>query len=204
MTRFIYDQFAKDYLEELLSPYGIVSTSRRVVSEVREIDVYFTPRANATWLPSQSLGLLGRAALGSPSPSIFEPFRNPVQEDEICDCVAKLFNVRAALRRQAKRERVRLGKEALPQLWILTPTASDAVLSGFGAKSDRDWWPGVYFAVSSLTTTIIVIHQLPQIPETALRNLPKIGQVQTKLYMTIIWSSFPASTHPSCRGRTLV
>lgn len=176
MTRFIYDQFSKDYLEELLSPYGIVSTSRRVVSEVREIDVYFTPRANVNWQQSQSLGLLGRAALGSLTPSIFEPFRNPVQEDEICDCLVKLFDVRAALRRQAKRERVRLGKEALPQLWILTPTASDTLLSGFGAKSDKDWWPGVYFAVRSLATTIIVIHQLPQTPETLwLRLLGRSG-----------------------------
>jgi len=32
MTRFIFDQFAKDYLEELLSPLGSVQPSRKVRS----------------------------------------------------------------------------------------------------------------------------------------------------------------------------
>jgi hypothetical protein len=35
MTRSIYDQFAKDYLEELLSPLGEVQSPHRVASEVR-------------------------------------------------------------------------------------------------------------------------------------------------------------------------
>jgi len=42
MTRFIHDRFAKEYLEEMLSPIGTVNISRDVTSEVREIDVYFT------------------------------------------------------------------------------------------------------------------------------------------------------------------
>lgn len=42
MTRFIHDQFAKDYLEELLKPYGEVQGSSRVAGEVREIDVLFS------------------------------------------------------------------------------------------------------------------------------------------------------------------
>ena len=43
MTRFPHDQFAKDYLKELLSPLGEVETSRDVPGEVRELDVFFTP-----------------------------------------------------------------------------------------------------------------------------------------------------------------
>jgi hypothetical protein len=43
MTRFIHDRFAKEYLEELLSPIGTVNIGRDVTSEVREINVYFTP-----------------------------------------------------------------------------------------------------------------------------------------------------------------
>jgi hypothetical protein len=39
MTRFIHDRFAKEYLEELLSPIGKVNIGRDVTSEVREIDV---------------------------------------------------------------------------------------------------------------------------------------------------------------------
>ena len=43
MTRFPYDRFAKDYLQELLSPLGSVETSKDVAGEVREIDIYFAP-----------------------------------------------------------------------------------------------------------------------------------------------------------------
>ncbi|BAY16250.1 hypothetical protein NIES21_20740 [Anabaenopsis circularis NIES-21] len=48
MTRFPYDQFAKDYLQELLQPLGKVETSRKVSAEIREIDVYFAPTSSAT------------------------------------------------------------------------------------------------------------------------------------------------------------
>ena len=43
MTRFIHDQFAKDYLEELLKDYGEVKPSEKVSGEIKEIDVFFTP-----------------------------------------------------------------------------------------------------------------------------------------------------------------
>jgi hypothetical protein len=60
MTRFIYDQFAKDYLEELLSILGEVQAPREVREEVRQIDVWFVPQpekqANA-----EVLGLLGHS-----------------------------------------------------------------------------------------------------------------------------------------------
>lgn len=43
LIRFPYNQFAKDYLEELLQPLGSVQVPRRVAGEVREIDVWFAP-----------------------------------------------------------------------------------------------------------------------------------------------------------------
>lgn len=79
MTRFIHDQFAKDYLEELLKAYGKVEASSRVAGEVREIDVLFTPfpEQNAD---IESLGLLGKLAT---TPAIFEPYRNPASKEGI-------------------------------------------------------------------------------------------------------------------------
>jgi hypothetical protein len=61
MTRQLHDQFAKQYLEELLSPYGKVEVSREVIDEVRQVDILFspTPSPNADL---QSLGLLGKIA----------------------------------------------------------------------------------------------------------------------------------------------
>ncbi len=43
MTRFIYDQFAKDYLEELLSQFGECQTPLEIRSEIRQVDVFFAP-----------------------------------------------------------------------------------------------------------------------------------------------------------------
>ncbi|MEM7557445.1 MAG: hypothetical protein AAF378_25855, partial [Cyanobacteria bacterium P01_A01_bin.84] len=79
MTRFPYDQFAKDYLTELLQPLGKVETSRKVPAEIREIDVYFAPSPQPT-IDKIELGLLGRLA---DTTALFEPYRNAVKIAEI-------------------------------------------------------------------------------------------------------------------------
>jgi hypothetical protein len=162
MTRFIHDQFAKDYLETLLSTYGEVQTPRRVAAEVRQIDLYFTP-SNPNNPEITTLGLLGELAK---TVALFEPFRNPATPQEICDCLLKLLQVRSELLREANRNSRNLQESDSPKLWILTPTASAKVLSGFNATIKEDWLPGIYFLGEYLRTAIVVIHQLPRIPET--------------------------------------
>ncbi|HEY9801365.1 MAG TPA: hypothetical protein V6D25_13480 [Leptolyngbyaceae cyanobacterium] len=93
MTRFIHDQFSKDYLEELLKPFGQVQAPSRVAAEVREIDVLFSPIPTQT-ANLETLGLLGKMATTS---AIFEPFRNPASIDEIGDCVLKLLEVKSSM-----------------------------------------------------------------------------------------------------------
>jgi TnpA family transposase len=93
MTRQIHDQFAKEYLEELFRLLGTIKKSKKVKSEVQEIDVWFEPASSAsrTELP---LGLLAKMAATS---CLFEPFRNPPARIEnsqlhlkvICGSVAK-------------------------------------------------------------------------------------------------------------------
>ena len=61
MTRQPHDQFAKQYLEELLAPLGQIETSREVSPEVRQIDVWFVPAPQPATDP-QVLGLLGQMA----------------------------------------------------------------------------------------------------------------------------------------------
>ncbi len=48
MTRQIHDQFAKEYLEELLASLGTIKKSKKVKSEVQEIDVWFEPASSAS------------------------------------------------------------------------------------------------------------------------------------------------------------
>ena len=174
MTRFIHDQFAKDYLEELLKAYGKVEASSRVAGEVREIDVLFTPfpKQNAD---IESLGLLGKLAT---TPAIFEPYRNPASKEEICDCLLKSLEVRGALQREAKRNQTIITENNIPKLWILTPTASKNLLSGFNGAEKPDSLPGIYYLPESLRTAIIVIHQLPHTQETLWLRLLGRGTVQ--------------------------
>ena len=69
--------------------------------------------------------------------------------------------------------------DKLPNLWILTPTLSDRILTGMGAKLElEEWGEGVYVMPSSLKTGLVVIHQLPQTPETLWFRLLGKGKVQ--------------------------
>ena len=176
MTRFIHDQFAKDYLEELLKPFGEVQAASQVAGEIREIDVLFTPFPNQT-TNVELLGLLGKLAT---TPAIFEPFRNPASTEEICDCLLKSLEVRGALRRAAKREQTNKTKIEIPKLWILTPTASRNIISGFSGITKPDSLPGIYHLPKSLHAAIVVIHQLPQTQETLWLRLLGRGTVQKR------------------------
>ena len=174
MTRFIHDQFAKDYLEQLLTPYGEVQAARRVAGEVRQIDVYFIPKPQPSNIP-ETLGLLSQLVT---TPSLFEPFRNAASATEICDCLLKLLEVRGDLQRQANRNKTRILESDLPKLWILTPTASAQLLSGFGANPKDDYLPRIHFMPEYLRTAIVAIHQLPSISETLWLRIIGRGNVQ--------------------------
>jgi hypothetical protein len=113
--------------------------------------------------------------------AIFEPFRNPVSFSEICSCLGKLLDVRGELERQARRENTRYDDAQLPKLWILTPTASEALLGGFHATPEAESWPqGIYFLGEHLKSAIVVIHQLPETPETLWLRILGKGKVQQR------------------------
>ncbi|MBD2594449.1 DUF4351 domain-containing protein [Nostoc spongiaeforme FACHB-130] len=174
MTRFIHDQFSKDYLEELLKPFGTVQAPSRVAAEVKEIDVLFTPITNQT-ANLATLGILGRMAT---TPAIFEPFRNPASIDEIGDCISKLLEIKSAIQREAKRNKSKIPDTEIPQLWILTPTASKNIISGYGGQLKSDWGDGIYFLPKYFRTAIVAIHQLPSTPETLWLRILGRGKVQ--------------------------
>ena len=175
MTRQPHDQFAKEYLEELLTSLGQVETSKDVKSEVREIDVWFVP--NPSGPNTSELGLLAQMAATS---CLFEPFRNPPSEVEIRSCLLKLYTVHADVLRQVKREKRSLSQTQLPHLWILTPSCSTRILNRFGAKmaESENWYEGVYLMPESFQAAIVAINQLPVVEDTLwLRVLGK-GRTQ--------------------------
>ncbi len=160
MTRFVWDKFSKDYLETFLSPYGEVKTGLDVTSETQEIDVWFIP--NTSQIPAQ-LGLLGKL---SQNTCLFEPYRNPVTLDGVMACLSKLLTVREQLQRKAKSQKQRISEEDIPKLWILTPTASQRIITSFSAQLQSNWGQGIYFLPEALRTAIVVLHQLPETSDT--------------------------------------
>ncbi|MEW6497718.1 MAG: hypothetical protein AB1589_35230 [Cyanobacteriota bacterium] len=174
MTRQPHDQFAKQYLEELLAPLGQVETSREVSPEVRQVDVWFVPMPTPTTEP-QNLGLLGQMATTA---SLFEPFRNAPTPVEVLDCQSKLNSVRSEMRRRARREGTSFPEADWPHLWILSPSCSARLLNGFGARLDEfgNWGEGVYFLPEFQKTALVAINQLPVTEGTLwLRVLGKRG-----------------------------
>jgi hypothetical protein len=160
LTRFVWDKYTKDYLQELLVPHGKVTVSKSVTSEIKEIDVWFDPNASEI-LPE--LGLLGRFCQ---TPCLFEPYRNPVTIGGIRDCLSKWLAVGEELERLAHRQKTPLLPEDIPRLWILSPTVSSRILTAFSGHLKPDWGAGVYFLPEALRTALVVIHQLPEIQET--------------------------------------
>ncbi|MDJ1174873.1 hypothetical protein [Roseofilum capinflatum] len=173
MTRQPHDQFAKQYLKELLEPLGTVEISREISGETLQIDLIFQPSPEPPSNPP-ALGLLSQLAA---KPCLLEPYRNCPSHSEIRSCILKLFYVHGELQRQAKREKPTLEEQQLPQLWILTPTASKKLLEELGAKENTEYgYTGVYRLAQINQTGIIAINQLPEIPETLwLRMLGKGG-----------------------------
>ena len=151
-----------------------MKTSLDVTAETQEIDVYFRPTSPE--IPPE-LGLLGRLAQ---TPCLLEPYRNPVTIEGIIACLSKLFTVREQLQREAHRHQQPLLAENIPRLWILTPTASQRIITAFSALNNPDWGEGIYFLPPALTTALIVLHQLPETPETLWLRLLGRGGTRTR------------------------
>lgn len=175
MTKQPHDQFAKQYLKGLLAPLGTVESSRDVPTEVQQVDVWFEPSPQSTTDP-QMLGVLGRLVTVS---CLLEAFRNQPSKTEVRNCLLKLLSVQGEFLRQLRRDEESVTENELPRLWILTTSASEALLDSFGAKLELDNWPsGVYFLADALRTAIIAINQLPITEETLWLRLLGKGKTQ--------------------------
>lgn len=186
MTRTPFDTFSKQILEELLTPLGEVEISQEVPGETRLVDVRFIPAAQPNSDPN-TLGLLGRMAI---APCLIEPFRNPPTRTEVRNCLLKLLLVQAEVQRQARRQDDRLLEAELPQLWILSPSASDALLTGFAAQQKDIWLSGIYFMGEFFKAAIIAINQLPCNEETLWVRLLGRGTTQQQAISEVL--AFPA------------
>jgi hypothetical protein len=177
MSQFPHDDFAKDLLNSLLSPFGSIQPSYKIAGEVRYVDLYFQPQTGES-----DPELLGFLANFANCPIVIEPFRNSVKVPQIRACMSKLFDLHLTLAKDAKKQKQPEPEDDnLPTLWILTPTLSDRLLDSVGAKLDLEQWgEGVYVLPSGLKTGIVVIHQLPQTAETLWFRLLGKDRVQER------------------------
>jgi hypothetical protein len=180
-----HDQFAKQFLSELLEPLEAeVKVNYEVHAESHYVDIYFSPKTatlDSTLL--EALGLLGR--IGSTA-CLIEPFRNPVNQEDVRNCILKLILVQSKIQERLKQQKkletqeitIPEELEELPDLWILSTSASDVLLSSFGAKTKPEWGDGVYFLAEALNTRIIAINRLPKTPETLYLRMLGKGEFQ--------------------------
>lgn len=162
MSKNPFDQFAKQFFEAFLTPLGEVRTNFEVPGEPKFIDIWFTPSPQPSII-TEKWELFAKIAT---LPCLLEPFRNQPNYSEVRSCLSKLFHVIDDFQRQAKRDDKAFTEDELPQLWIITPSASDDLLSTFGAFAREDWLTGIYFLPTGLRTAIIAINKLPRTPET--------------------------------------
>ncbi len=180
MIRTKHDRFSKEFLAELLDPFGKTEIDVSVTSEAREIDLLFTPQ---TGCDPSGLGLLGRIAQTS---CIIEPYRNAPDDEDIRICLMRLAIQEGELRRKAKREKIPLAKKAIPFVWVVAPTMSQAFLGRFCALGRENWPKGVYFLAEGLRTIFVAVHQLPVMPETLWLRVLGRGRVQGRAVQEVL------------------
>jgi Domain of unknown function (DUF4351) len=182
MAKNVFDQFSKQFLEEILSPLGSVESSHEVSGETQLVDVYFVPNPQPTVI-TPTLSILDRIIQ---TPCLLEPFRKQPTPNEIRSCLLKLFQVHGDYHRQARREEDSFPETQLPYLWILASSASTALLEHFGASTHSDWGKGIYFLPPGLRSAIISINRLPVNPDTLWLRLLGRGKTQQQAINEVI------------------
>ncbi|HIE00646.1 MAG TPA: hypothetical protein EYP59_10210 [Thiotrichaceae bacterium] len=112
---------------------------------------------------------------------LLEPFRKQPSKVEIRQCMLKLFALHGELIRQANKSTPKksLSENALPNLWIITTSASDNLLNFFEARLKLPQWnEGVYFLNQGLRSAIVVADQLPTTAETLWLRILGKGKTQ--------------------------
>jgi hypothetical protein len=156
MSEFPHDSFAKNYLTELLSTIGTAVPNKFIKSERREGDVWFErDRKLSVSAQRKKLGLMGQLLVRD---SLIEVFRNPATDFDIRSCIGKLIDIEGGLVREANRLKETVADEKLPYLWLIMPTASEAIRRGIGFQRTRI--PGVYRLPKLNRVGLIVVHQL--------------------------------------------
>jgi Domain of unknown function (DUF4351) len=160
MSQNPFDAFSKEFLSELLTPFGEVERSFEVPGESKYIDLLFRPTDN---IKPKETGILKQVIS---TPSIIEAYSSFPSVDELSTCLLKLLWLREDITRKAKSEKRKLATSELPWLWVLVPTLSAVLKKASGVVYKPQSAPGIYhFPNPMIQAVIISIRDLPTTPE---------------------------------------
>ena len=151
MTQNPFDAFSKEFLADLLIPYGTIERSFEVPGESKFIDLLFFPTASAVLKPKVS-GLLKQVIS---TPSVLEVYSGSPSEDEVATCLAKLLWLREDIVRSANRDDRKLVGNDYPRLWILANSLSASVRKKC-AVIQENRSQGIYHFPNSIIRTVML------------------------------------------------
>ena len=199
MTRQPHDQYSKEALLEILAFFGGKYEAQRPIhpKEVYYADISFEPPPTLSKHDLKKVGVLGDMITG---PCLIEYFWTPPTPMETRLCLMKLFSWHGDLWREAKRKKNEMEAKnpqkvkdlqeilpkALPQLWLLTTSTSQAFLASFEVKPHQAaWCKGFYFFGEAMHSGIVVIDELPETNETLWLRILGKGKTQQKAIETL-------------------
>ena len=175
MSQNPFDAFSKEFLSELLSPFGKVERSFEVPGESKYIDLLFLPTDD---IQSKEKGVLKQVIS---TPSILEVYSGSPTVDELSTCLLKLLWLREDITRKAKSDKHKLLPRELPWLWVLVPSLSVPLKKVSGVIRKPRSVQGIYHFPNSMIQTVIVsIKELPTTPEYLWLRILGRNQTQAK------------------------
>ena len=160
MSQNPFDAFSKEFLSELLSPFGKVERSFEVPGESKYIDLLFFPTDD---IRPKEKGILKQVIS---TPSILEVYSGSPTVDELSTCLLKLLWLREDITRKAKSDKHKLSIQELPWLWVLVPSLSAPLKKVSGVIRKPRSAQGIYhFQHSMIQMVIVSIKELPTTPE---------------------------------------
>jgi hypothetical protein len=160
----LFDQFAKDVLDLLLSAHGHVETEVEAPAlKSQRADVLFEPDPSHD-AARRSLGLLGRM---TDRCCLFEPFHEAPDAAEVAACLRKLLNHRHA--------RALAHRPAAERAWLLCAGRPDGALRSLRALASEGWPRGFYDLGETLPLWIVVLAELDEAEDTLALRLMGAG-----------------------------
>jgi hypothetical protein len=161
-----FDRYTKSFLQDMLGPTGKVETQHEVTAaDSQWADVWYEPTPALAHL-RERMGWLG---VMSAAACIFEPFGQLPGEEEVHECLRKLFTKQHQRIREAKKNKA--PKPPLPRLWTIAPSLPSHIVETFALRQAMEWPQGIFFGPDGYGLAWVSLRDLPRTRQTLLLRL---------------------------------